>query len=73
MLVHDTDLYLGAPAPIPILCWQPTSSHAVPSGTSREIHAKRISASADLRGRAAQTMVIFAALLLAALLMAVPG
>jgi hypothetical protein len=37
------------------------------------IHAKRIAASADLRGRAAQTMVIFAALLLAALLMAVPG
>ena len=32
------------------------------------IHAQRISASADLRGRAAQTMVIFAALLLAALL-----
>jgi uncharacterized membrane protein len=37
------------------------------------IHAKRISESADLRGRAAQTMVIFAALLLTALLMAVPG
>ena len=37
------------------------------------IHAKRISDSADLRSRAAQTLVIFAALLLTALLMAVPG
>jgi hypothetical protein len=37
------------------------------------IHAQRISDSADLRGRAAQTMVIFAALLLTALLMGVPN
>jgi hypothetical protein len=36
------------------------------------IHAARMAASADLRGRAAQTLVIFAALLLIALLMAIP-
>jgi hypothetical protein len=36
------------------------------------IHAARIAESADLRGRAAQTLVIFAALLLIALLMAIP-
>jgi hypothetical protein len=37
------------------------------------IHAKHISESPDLRGRAAQTMVVFAALLLAALVMAIPN
>jgi hypothetical protein len=37
------------------------------------IHANRLATSADLRGRAAQTMVIFAALLLTALLLAIPG
>ena len=37
------------------------------------IHAARMAASADLRGRAAQTLVIFAALLLIALLLAIPG
>src|ERR1700752_3801806 len=36
------------------------------------IHATRMAASADLRGRAAQTLVIFAALLLIALLLAIP-
>src|SRR6201999_1547650 len=36
------------------------------------IHAPRIAQSADLRGRAAQTLVIFAALLLIALLLAIP-
>jgi hypothetical protein len=36
------------------------------------IHAGRIAESADLRGRAAQTLVIFAALLLIALLLAIP-
>jgi hypothetical protein len=36
------------------------------------IHAGRITESADLRGRAAQTLVIFAALLLIALLLAIP-
>ena len=36
------------------------------------IHAARMAASADLRGRAAQTLVIFAALLLIALLLAIP-
>ena len=36
------------------------------------IHASRIAQSADLRGRAAQTLVIFAALLLIALLLAIP-
>ena len=36
------------------------------------IHAARIAESADLRGRAAQTLVIFAALLLIALLLAIP-
>jgi hypothetical protein len=36
------------------------------------IHAGRIAESADLRGRAAQTLVIFATLLLIALLLAVP-
>jgi hypothetical protein len=36
------------------------------------IHAARIAGSADLRGRSAQTLVIFAALLLTALLMAIP-
>ena len=36
------------------------------------IHAARMAASADLRGRAAQTLVIFAALLLIALLPAIP-
>jgi hypothetical protein len=36
------------------------------------IHAARIAESADLRGRAAQTLVIFAALLLIALLLTVP-
>lgn len=36
------------------------------------IHAGRIAESADLRGRAAQTLVIFAALLLIALLLVVP-
>jgi hypothetical protein len=37
------------------------------------IHAARMAESADLRGRAAQTLVIFAALLLIALLLAIPG
>jgi Ca2+/Na+ antiporter len=37
------------------------------------IHASRIANSADLLGRAAQTMLIFAALLLTSLLMSVPG
>ena len=37
------------------------------------IHAGRVAASADLQSRAAQTMVIFAVLLLIALLLAVPG
>jgi hypothetical protein len=36
------------------------------------IHAARMAESADLRGRAAQTLVIFAALLLIALLLAIP-
>jgi hypothetical protein len=36
------------------------------------IHAARMAASPDLRGRAAQTLVIFAALLLIALLLAIP-
>ena len=36
------------------------------------IHAARIAESADLRGRAAQTLVIFAALLLIALLLTIP-
>ena len=36
------------------------------------IHAARMAASADLRGRAAQTLVIFAALLLIALLLVIP-
>jgi hypothetical protein len=36
------------------------------------IHATRIAKSADLRGRASQTLVIFAALLLIALLLAIP-
>ena len=36
------------------------------------IHAVRMAASADLRGRAAQTLVTFAALLLIALLLAIP-
>jgi hypothetical protein len=36
------------------------------------IHANRIAESADLRGRAAQTLVIFASLLLIALLLAIP-
>lgn len=36
------------------------------------IHAARIAESADLRGRSAQTLVVFAALLLIALLLAVP-
>ncbi len=36
------------------------------------IHAARMAASADLRGGAAQTLVIFAALLLIALLLAIP-
>ena len=36
------------------------------------IHAARIAGSVDLRGRSAQTLVIFAALLLIALLMAIP-
>jgi hypothetical protein len=36
------------------------------------IHASRIAESADLRGRAAQTLVIFASLLLIALLLAIP-
>jgi hypothetical protein len=36
------------------------------------IHAGRIAESADLRGRAAQTLVIFAALLLIALLLGIP-
>ena len=36
------------------------------------IHAARMPESADLRGRAAQTLVIFAALLLIALLLAIP-
>ena len=36
------------------------------------IHAGRIAESAELRGRAAQTLVIFAALLLIALLLAIP-
>jgi hypothetical protein len=36
------------------------------------IHAGRIAELADLRGRAAQTLVIFAALLLIALLLAIP-
>ncbi|PXX07713.1 hypothetical protein [Mycolicibacterium moriokaense] len=36
------------------------------------IHAGRIAEAADLRGRAAQTLVIFAALLLIALLLAIP-
>jgi hypothetical protein len=36
------------------------------------IHATRIAESADLRGRAAQTLVVFAALLLIALLLAIP-
>jgi hypothetical protein len=37
------------------------------------IHAGRIAESADLRGRAAQTLVIFAALWWIALLLAIPG
>ena len=36
------------------------------------IHAARIAQSADLRGRAAQTLVIFAALLMIALLLTIP-
>ena len=36
------------------------------------IHAARMAASPDLRGRAAQTLVIFAALSLIALLLAIP-
>jgi len=36
------------------------------------IHAGRIAESAELRGRAAQTLVIFAALLLIAVLLAIP-
>lgn len=36
------------------------------------IHANRIAGSPDLRGRSAQTLVIFAALLLIALLMTIP-
>jgi hypothetical protein len=37
------------------------------------IHAGRIAESAELRGRAAQTLVIFAALLLIAVLLTIPA